>query len=92
MTLARPEMRLDLDPDAVACGFAQLVLGVADILRELIERQAIRRVEAGDLDADQIERLGTSLQRISEQIADLRATMTPRSARGAHPDLRREQP
>jgi hypothetical protein len=72
----RPAVRLEIDSSDVARGFGQVVLAVADILRELLERQAIRRIDAGDLDEDQVERLGSSLMRIREEIAELRTALS----------------
>lgn len=83
----KPNVRLEIDSDDVARGFGQVVLAVADILRELLERQAIRRIDAGDLSDDQIERLGSSLRRISEQIAELRTVLSSTGTRG----MRRDQ-
>lgn len=68
--------RINLDANDVGRGFGQLVLALADLLRELLERQAIRRIEAGDLDDAQIEAVGTSLLRIREQITELRSVLT----------------
>jgi hypothetical protein len=72
----RPAVRMNIDSDDVARGFGQVVVAVAEILRELLERQAIRRMDAGDLDDAQIERLGTSLLRISEQLEEVRVALT----------------
>jgi hypothetical protein len=72
----RPAVRLNIDGNDVARGFGQVVVAVAEILRELLERQAIRRIEAGDLDDAQVERLGTSLMRISEQLDEVRVALT----------------
>jgi hypothetical protein len=69
--------RLDIDPDDVGRGFGQVVLAVAELLRELLERQAIRRMDAGDLNAAQIERLGAALLHIKEQLAALREVLEP---------------
>jgi len=71
----RPGTRIDIDAADVARGFGELVLTVADILRELLERQAIRRIDAGDLTDEQIERLGSSLLSINEQITELRTVL-----------------
>jgi len=72
---SRPGTRIDIDAADVARGFGELVLTVADILRELLERQAIRRIDAGDLSDEQIERLGSSLLSINEQITELRTLL-----------------
>jgi CRISPR/Cas system-associated endonuclease Cas1 len=65
-------MRVNADPDDVGRGLAQLVLTVIELLRQLIERQAIRRVEAGGLSDEQIERLGQALIALEQQMEELK--------------------
>lgn len=74
--MTAPTVRLDIDSDDLARGFAQVVLGLAELLRELLERQAIRRVTAGDLSEVQIERLGMTLLRIREELEGLQTALT----------------
>ena len=50
----------------------RLVLTIVELLRQLMERQALRRVEAGDLPAETVERLGLGLMRLEEVMVDLR--------------------
>jgi hypothetical protein len=79
VTAARPELpplRIDLDAQDVGTGFAQLVVTVMEIVRELLERQALRRVAAGDLSPEQVERLGCALRDIAERLDDLRTLVT----------------
>ena len=64
--------RLDLDPDSVKNGLGQLVLTLVKLLHEVLERQALRRMDAGGLTADQIEQLGLTLMRQAEEIDRLR--------------------
>ena len=64
--------RLDLDPDRLKNGLGQLVLTVIKLLHELLERQALRRIDAGSLTAEQIERLGLTLMGQAEEIDRLR--------------------
>ena len=65
-------LRLELDPDKVKNGLGQLVLTLVKLLHELLERQAIRRIDSGSLTDDQIERLGLTLMRQAQEIERLR--------------------
>jgi Gas vesicle protein K len=60
------------DPDNVERGLAQLVLTIVELLRQLMERQALRRVEAGGLDDETVERLGQTLMALEERMTELR--------------------
>ncbi len=64
--------RIDADPESVEKGLVTLVLTIVELLRQLMERQAIRRVEHGDLSDEQIERIGTTLMLLEERMAELR--------------------
>jgi hypothetical protein len=64
--------RLNADPERVERGLAQLVLAIVDLLRELMERQALRRMEGGSLDEDEIERLGTAFMKLNETMDELK--------------------
>jgi Gas vesicle protein K len=68
----QPARRLNIDPAQVRNGLAQLVLTLIKLLHELMERQAIARMDQGDLTEMEIERLGTTLMNQSEQIHSLR--------------------
>ena len=63
--------RLNLDPDKTKNGLAQLVLTLVKLLHELLEKQAIRRIDSGSLTDAEIERLGLTLMRQSEELARL---------------------
>ena len=52
-------------------GLAQLVLSLVELLRQLMERQAVRRVEAGGLTDEQVERLGTTLLLLKRRMDEL---------------------
>jgi hypothetical protein len=65
-------VRLELDPDHVKNGLGQLVLTLVKLLHEVLERQAIRRIDAGSLTAEQVERLGVTLMRQAEEIERMR--------------------
>lgn len=60
------------DREQLVGGVSQLVLTVVEVIRELIERQAIRRVEAGNLTDDEVERLGVALQALEERMAEIK--------------------
>ncbi len=64
--------RLNLDANNAKNGLGQLVLTLVKLLHELLERQAIRRVEAGSVSDQQIERLGFTLMRQAQEIERLR--------------------
>ena len=64
--------RIALRPDDVKKGLGQLVLTLVELLRDLLERQAIRRIEAGSLTDEEIERLGSTFMRLSEQMEELK--------------------
>jgi Gas vesicle protein K len=65
-------LRLDDDPDKAEKGLAALVLTIVELLRQLMERQALRRVEDGSLSDDQIERIGSTLMALEARMAELR--------------------
>ena len=67
-----PRSRLEADPETVEKGLVQLVLTLVELLRQLMERQAIRRVEAGGLSEDEVERLGRTLMLLEERMEELR--------------------
>jgi hypothetical protein len=52
-------------------GLVTLVLTLVELLRQLMERQALRRVDAGDLSDDQIERIGSTLMHLEQQMHEL---------------------
>lgn len=64
----RTPRRLNLDHEKTKNGLAQLVLTVVKLLHELIEKQALHRIEGGGLTDEEIERLGVTLMRQSEEI------------------------
>lgn len=63
--------RLDVDQETVGRDLAALVLTVVELLRQLMERQAIRRVDQGDLTEEQEERIGTTLMLLDERMTQL---------------------
>ena len=67
-----PSRRIDADPESVERGLVCLVLTLVELLRQLMERQALRRVDAGDLDDDQVENIGRTLMALEDRMAELR--------------------
>jgi gas vesicle protein GvpK len=65
-------VRVQSDPENLERGLAQLVLVLVELLRQLMERQAVRRVDAGDLSDEQIERLGQTLMGLEERMDELK--------------------
>jgi hypothetical protein len=65
--------RFSADPKDVERSVAKLVLALIEFLRKLLERQAIRRMEAGTLTPEEIEQLGLALMRLEETVHDLAA-------------------
>ena len=65
--------RVDADPEKVEQGLAQLVLTLIELLRQLMERQALRRMDEGTLTDEEIERLGLTFMRLAERMDELKA-------------------
>ena len=70
--LADLPSKIRLQPENVRNGLAQLVLTVVELLRELLERQALRRIDAGSLTPPEIERLGETFLRLLEEVDSLK--------------------
>ena len=74
----RPELgnalsrRISADPESVEQGLAQLVLTIVELLRQLMERQALRRIDGGGLTEEQVERLGRTFMELDRRMEELR--------------------
>lgn len=64
--------RVSADPESVERGLVQLVLTIVELLRQLMERQALHRMEAGSLTDDEVERLGQTFMALSERMEELK--------------------
>jgi hypothetical protein len=64
--------RVNADPESVEKGLAQLVLTIVELLRQLMERQALRRIDAGSLSEHEEERLGQTFMELDRRMAELR--------------------
>lgn len=67
----RVTRKVEIDRDAVERDLMKLVLTIVELLRQLMERQVIRRVDQGDLSDDQIEDLGTALMHLEDAMEEL---------------------
>ncbi len=65
--------RINLDPDRIEQGLVTLVLSLVELLRRLLERQALRRMEAGSLTAEEVERVGLAFLKLEEKMEELKA-------------------
>src|SRR5688572_6397338 len=63
--------RVDVDPDGVEQGLAKLVLTLVEFLRQLLERQAVRRMEGGTLSDEEVERMGLALMRLEQKVHEM---------------------
>ncbi|MGW7367026.1 gas vesicle protein K [Streptomyces sp. NPDC054841] len=66
-----PARRISTDPDTVERDLVRLVLTLVELLRQLMERQALHRVDQGDLTEEQEERLGATLMVLHDRMSDL---------------------
>jgi uncharacterized protein Yka (UPF0111/DUF47 family) len=69
---SRLRQRMESDPDSIERDLFKLVLTVVELVRQLMEAQALRRVEEGDLSDAQVEDLGLGLMRLEEAMDDLK--------------------
>jgi hypothetical protein len=64
--------RIDAEPDDIEAGLARLVLTLVEFLRQVLEHQAVRRMEGGSLSDEEIERVGLALMRLQERLDEIR--------------------
>ena len=64
--------RVNADRDNLEKGLAQLVLTLVELLRQLMERQALRRIEGGSLTPDEVERLGETFMLLEQRMEELK--------------------
>jgi hypothetical protein len=65
--------RIDCSPENIEQGLAKLVLSLIELLRQLLERQAIRRMQGGSLSEQQVEEIGEALMKLEAKIHELSA-------------------
>lgn len=64
--------RVNVDAQSVEQGLAKLVLTLIELIRRLLEKQAVRRMEGGGLTPEQVEELGLALMKLEEKIGELK--------------------
>ena len=64
--------KLNLDPEKVEQGLAKLVLSLVELIRQLLEKQAMRRIEHGSVTDEEIERMGETFMKLEEKLIELR--------------------
>ena len=64
--------RINIDAESVEQGLAKLVLTIIEFIRRLLEKQAIRRVEGGNLTPEQVEDLGLALMKLESKLQELK--------------------
>src|SRR6185503_18424089 len=64
--------RINADPERVEQGLARLVLTLIEVVRKVLEHQAVRRMDGGSLSADEIERLGLALMKLDERMQQMK--------------------
>jgi len=74
LTFAEPSIpeRISADAEVVENGLAKLVLSIIELIRRLLERQALRRMDGGNLTEADIERLGAALMKLEEKMEELK--------------------
>jgi len=65
--------RIDCSPENIEQGLARLVLSLVELLRRLLERQAIRRMEGGSLDDAKVEEMGQALMKLEMKVHEIAA-------------------
>jgi hypothetical protein len=66
--------RIDATPEGVEQGLAKLVLTLIEVLRKVLEHQAVRRMDGGTLSDDEVERLGLALLSLDDKLRELKTT------------------
>jgi hypothetical protein len=64
--------RLDASPEDIDAGVAKLVLTLVEFIRQVLEHQAVRRMEGGGLSDEEVEKLGLALMRLQERVSEVK--------------------
>jgi hypothetical protein len=65
--------RISADPEVIENGLARLVLAIVELVRRLLEKQALRRMDRGTLTDEEVERLGNALMKLEDKMTELKA-------------------
>jgi hypothetical protein len=65
------DRRINADPEGVERGLAQLVLTIVELLRQIMERQALHRIDDGGLTDEEVDRLGETLMLLERRMQEL---------------------
>jgi hypothetical protein len=65
--------RIDASPDDIEAGLARLVLTLVEFLRQVLEHQAVRRMEGGALSDEEVENIGLALMRLQERLEEIKS-------------------
>lgn len=74
LMMALPD-RIDADPERLDAGLARLVLTLVEFLRQVLEHQAVRRLDSGTLSDEEEERLGLAFLRLRDRMIEMRETL-----------------
>ena len=64
--------RINADPERVEQGLARLVLTLIEVVRKVLEHQAVRRMDGGGLSDEEVERLGLTLLRLDQRMQEMK--------------------
>ncbi len=64
--------KINIDPENIENGLAKLVLTLVELIKKLLEKQAIRRIEGGSLSDEEVERIGEALMKLEDKIQELK--------------------
>jgi hypothetical protein len=70
-TAGGAQQHVDVSPESVEQGLAKLVLTLIELLRQVLERQAIRRMDGGSLAPEQVENMGVALMKLEQKVHEL---------------------
>lgn len=65
--------RLELEPEKIERGLVKLVLTLVEMIRQLMEKQAMHRIDVGGLNDEEVDRLGRTLMQLEAKMTELRA-------------------